>query len=208
MINTTSNVGVTKVGVTVPVVTFNGSIVKGSEDIVSRTMTPDKGLDLTAPFSWGETDVLGTAPGLWPKFSGIPTTIQVSDGTQLVTKQVGIEYRHLFYMGYSTKDTLTETEIKELVDQTLLTSVLSRYSTFTYNYSVVPVYIYWVFPSDTPGFTLAEEGPLPVPLKLDMSPVSITDTTIPEEVEGRTKTYKVIRTAVKTKLVNAIIKLS
>jgi hypothetical protein len=138
---------------------------------------------------------------LWPKFSGNPTTIEVSDGTQLITKQVGIEYRHLFYMGYSTKDTLTESEIKELIDQTLLVNVLTKYSTFTYNYSVVPVYIYWVFPSDTPGFTLAEEGPLPIPLKLDMSPVSITD-------ESITKTYKVIRTAVKTKLVNAIIKLS
>lgn len=201
VINTTSSAGITKVGVTVSTVTFNGTIVKGSDDIIYRNMTPNKGLDLTVPFSWQETNVLGTTPGLWPRFSGTPTTITVSDGTTNVTKQVGVEYRHLFYMGYSTKEVLTEEDIKSLVTQDLLTSILSKYSTFTYNYSLNTVYIYWVFPSDTAGFTLAEEGPLPVPLKLDMPTVTIVDS-------GISKPYKVIRTAVKTKLVNAIIKLS
>ena len=117
-----------------------------------------------------------------------------------VSLQVGVEFRHLFYMGYSTNTSLTEAEILGLVTQDLLTSILSKYYSFTYNYSALPVYLYWVFPADTPGFTYASEGPLPVPLKLDMANVSVTES-------GVAKNYRVIRTAVKTKFVNATIKL-
>lgn len=196
-----SSIGITKVGVIVPSVTFNGNITAGTKDILTRTMTPDKSLDLTVPFSWQETNVLGTEPGLWPQFSGAATKVETSDEDNTVEKSIGIDYRHLFYSGYSIKTVLTEADIKALSSQDLLTNILSKYSTFTYNYSVVPVYIYWVFPADTPGFTLAEEGPLPVPLKLDLPNVNITD-------EGITKSYRVIRTAAPTKLTNAIIKLS
>ena len=81
-----------------------------------------------------------------------------------------------------------------------MTNILSTYSSFTYNSSTIPVYIYWVFPLGTTSFSEAFEGPLPVPLKLDMPNVSITD-------EGVTKVYRVIRTSVKSKLVNAKIEL-
>lgn len=200
-ITTSSSVGVTKVGVTVPTVTLSGNIVKGTEDIILRSTTPDKGLDLTQPFSWIETSVLGTSPGLWPRFSGSPLQIYAKDseGTE-VTKYAGVEYRHLFYMGYSTLDTINESGIKSLVTQDLLTSILSKYSSFTYNYTIVPAYIYWVFPADTTGFTEAKEGPLPVPLKLDLPNVTVID-------EGISKSYRVIRTAAKTKLANANIDL-
>lgn len=198
-IESTVDVGVTKVGVNVLVANFSGNIVEGTGQIISRSMVPDKGLDLTQPFSWQESDVLGTAPGLWPQFSGSPTTITAQDDEPTtVTKQVGVEFRHLFYVGYSANDVLDESAVKALVEQDLLTSIKSKYSTYTYNYSLAPVYIYWVFPGDTAGFTSAFEGPLPVPLKLDLPNVIVTD-------EGIAKSYRVIRTANKTKLVNAEI---
>lgn len=196
------DVPITKVGINVPAANFNGNIVKGSKDILSRIMTPDKGLDLNNPFVWTETSIKGEEPGLFPQFSGAPTTVEVRDVQgNTVTKQFGVEYRHLFYMGFSAKDTLSEADIKGLANQTLETSILNPYRSYTYNYSLAPVYIYWVFPADSPAFSTAAEGPLPVPLFLTHSSVNITDA-------GVTKTYKVIRTSVKSKLVNAEITLA
>ena len=193
---------VTKVGITLPTVNFTGRIDSGSNDIVSRSMTPDKGLNLTSQFYWQETNVRGTSPGLWPQFSGAPTTVTVvDDEANEVSKQIGVEFRHLFYMGYSDKDVLAEADIKSLVNQDLLTSIKSKYSSFTYNYSVIPVYIYWVFPGDTAQITAAAEGPLPVPLNLTLPNIDITD-------EGITKSYRVIRTSAKTKFINATITIS
>lgn len=194
---------IAKVGTTVASATIAGSINSGSEDIVERTMTPDKGLDLTGPISYIESNVVGTSPGLWPKYSGVPTILTAKDSTgNTVTKQVGVEFRHLYYMVYSTKDFLVDNDsILSGATSDLLTSILSKYSTFTYNYSTQPVYIYWIFPSDSPSFTSAMEGPLPVPLKLDCSPITILES-------GISKQYKVIRTAVKTRFVNSIITLS
>lgn len=196
-----SSVGITKVGLTVPSVTFNANISEGSNTIVSRSMTPDKGLDLNLPFTWNETNVLGTAAGLWPQFSGSPTIVEVQDDeANNVVSSIGVEFRHLFYVGYSTEDSLTEAQVKGLVYQDLLTKIKDKYAMYTYNYTVVPAYLYWVFPADTEAFTAAEEGPLPVPIKLDLPNISITD-------EGVTKSYRVIRTAAKTKFVGAEIKL-
>ncbi|WP_428743158.1 hypothetical protein [Tenacibaculum sp.] len=200
-ISVTNNSQVTKVGVNIPSVTFTGNIVQGSNPIIRRSMTPDKGLDLTSEFTWQESNVLGTSPGLWPQFSGTPLEIEVEDDEMnVVTKQVGVEFRHLFYMGYSDKDVLTENEIKALSTQDLLTNILSKYSSYTYNYSVIPVYIYWVYPIGSPEINSAEEGPLPIPLKKDLLTINITDA-------GITKSYRVVRTAVKTKLINSTIKL-
>lgn len=202
-ITVTQNVSVAKVGTVVPTVTFNGNIVKGSEDIVSRSMTPDKGLDLEVPFSWTETNVTGLVPGLFPQFSDLPTEIEAIDfKATKVTKQVGVEFRHLFYMGYSTKESLTENEIVTLLTtQDLLTSIKNKYTSFVYNYTVVPTYIYWVYPLGSTEVVSASEGPLPVPLKLDLPNVNITDS-------GVTKSYRVIRTSVKSKLSNATIVLN
>lgn len=198
-INTTVDIGISKVGVNIPLVNFTGNIVEGTGSILSRSMVPDKGLDLSQPFAWQETNVLGTEPGLWPQFSGEPTKITAQDDKPTtVVSEVGVEFRHLFYVGYSIEDALTESQIKGLVNQDLLTNIKSKYGTYVYNYSVVPVYIYWVFPGDTPGFTSAFEGPLPVPLKLDLPNVTVTD-------EGIAKSYRIIRTANKTKLTNAEI---
>lgn len=197
----TVNSEVYKVGVKVPEFTFNGNIFLGSNPLVSRTMTPNKGLNLEAPFSWTEEKILGTSNGLWPRFNGEPTKIKVIDNTgNEVEVSAGLEYRFTYYMGYSTKDTLTESDVKELKEGSLLTSILNKYRSYTYNSGALRVYIYWVFPSDSPSFTEASEGPLPVPLELNIPNIKIID----EEIE---KSYRVIRTAVKTKLVNAKIDL-
>lgn len=193
---------VAKVGTTIASATIDGSINPGSEDIVERTMTPDKGFSLTAPISYVETNVTGTTPGLWPRYSGVPTVFTAKDATgTVVTKQVGVEFRHLYYMIYSTKESLSDNDVTLVsATQDLLTSILNKYSTFTYNYSTQPTYIYWVFPADSTVFTTASEGPLPVPLKLDCAPIMILES-------GVNKQYKVIRTAVKTKFVNSTITL-
>lgn len=188
---------VAKVGTTVEEAIIAGSINEGSETIVERTMTPDKGLSLTAPISYIETNVTGTTPGLWPRYSGVPTVFTAKDSTGfVVSKQVGVEFRYPFYMAYSTKDILVTND--DLLNgpnttEDLLTTILSKYSSYLYNYSAVPVYIYWIFPANTPGFTSAQEGAQNVPLKLDCDPIEIT---IPEV--GNVL-YKVIRTALKTR---------
>ena len=194
---------VVKVGTTVDFAKIEGSINEGSETIVERTMTPDKGLSLTAPISYIETNVKGTTPGLWPRYSGVPTVFTAKDSTGVeVTRQVGVEFRHLFYMLYSTKDLLSDNDnVLSGATSDLLTSILNKYSSFTYNYTVQPAYIYWLFPADSPAFTSAAEGPLPVPLKLDHPSIMILES-------GVNKQYKVIRTAVKTRFVNSIITLS
>lgn len=198
IISTSNDAGIVKVGITIPLVTFNGLITPGSKPITSRSMVPDKGLDLTAAFQWTEENVVGTAPGLWPKFSGSPVLISASDGTTPASKQAGVDVRSLFYVGFSTKATLVEADIKLLELQTLDKSIFSRYSEYTYNKSDLTRYLYWVFPKSTAGFTSAAEGPLPVPLKLDHADVVITD-------EGIAQNYRVIRTSTKSKFVNAVI---
>ena len=197
----TVNSEVYKVGIEVPNFTFNGNIHVGSSPIISRTMTPDKGLNLEAPFSWTESNIKGTSNGLWPRFNGSPTKIKVIDNTgNEVEVSAGLEYRFTYYMGYSTKDTLTESDVKELKEGSLLTSILNRYRSYTYNSSALRVYIYWVFPSDSPSFTEASEGVLPVPLKLNIPNIEIMDEEVP-------KSYRAIRTAVPTRSATSEIDL-
>ena len=194
-----SNSAIHKVGTTVSSFEFNVAIVPGSAKIISRSMVPDKGLNLEEPFSWTETNIVGTDSGLWPKYDGSPVVVSCLDDTGVtVSKNIGLEYRYLYYMGFSIKDTITESDIKAFTNQDLLTSIKGKYGNYTYNYTVVPAYLYWVFPEGTTGFSEAYEGPLPVPLKLDHPNINITD-------EGITKTYRVIRTSVRTRFNNANI---
>ena len=192
-----------KVGTIVPSYNFAVNLTNGSEDIVSFSMVPPRVVTPSPILSWTEENIHGTDSGLWPKFDGVPTTITLIDskGT-IVTKQVGLEYRYRFFMGFSTEESLNASQIQTLGNSDLLTGILNKYATHTYTYSggVLPVYIYWAFPSDTVGFTEALEGPMPVPLNLTLPNVNIVD-------EGVTKSYRVIRTAVKTKVTNAKIQL-
>lgn len=195
------NTNIVEVGTTVPSFEFLAQFIKGSEDILTRTMVPDKGLDLTGQFSWTESNILGTEVGLWPRYDGVPTKLSCVDvtGTE-VTKFVGVEYRLMHYMGYSPNETLTESQVKTLINKDLLVNIKDKYSSFTYGNTSVPEYIYWAFPLNSAGFSTAKEGPLPVPLKLDLPNVQIT-------VNGIANIYRVIRTAEKTKITNALITL-
>ena len=195
------NTSVVEVGTTVPSFEFLAQFIKGSEDILTRTMVPDKGLDLAGQFSWTESNILGTEAGLWPRYDGIPTKLSCVDTTgNEVTKLVGVEYRLMHYVGYSPNETLTENQVKALINKDLLINVKDKYLSFTYGNTSVPEYIYWAFPLNSVGFSTAKEGPLPVPLKLDLPNVQVT-------VNGITNTYRVIRTAEKTKITNALITL-
>ena len=200
----TVNTLIEKVGVTIPTVKFDASFNKGSVNFISRTMTPDKGLDLTIPFTWNEENVRGIEAGLWPRFNGSPILLSCNDekGTT-VTKQVGVEYRNLFYMGYSNKDTLTEADVKTLgntYEKTLLTSIKSKYSSYEYDYRGFTTYLYWVYPIGTPEIISAFEGAQNVPLYINPTPLDIEDS-------GVTTAYRVVRTAVPTKFLKSIIKL-
>ena len=209
-INVTQDVSIAKVGTTVPTVTFVGNIVKGSEDIVSRTMVPDKSLNLEEQFTWTEENVIGLTPGLYPQFSGKPTEIEAIDfKATKVTKQVGVEFRHLFYIGYSTKNTLTESEIKNIVKVDpgidLLNSVFDKYRTYNYrNDNIqgmsVPVYVYWVIPSYSPPINGAIEDPLPVPIT-NVGSITIS------EIVGYPQSYVIYRTSVKSLFTGKSIKL-
>lgn len=195
------NTSAAEVGTAIPSFEFLAQFVKGSEDIITRAMIPDKGLDLTQPFSWIESNILGTDTGLWPKYDGQPVQLSCTDNTgNVVIKSVGVEYRFMHYVGYSPNEVLTETQVKSLVNNDLLVNIKDRYSSFTYGNTSTPEYIFWVFPLDSVGFSTAKEGPLPVPLKLDLPNVQVT-------VNGITKTYRVIRTSEKTKITNALITL-
>ena len=195
------NTSIAEVGTLIPSLEFLAQFIKGSEDILIRTMVPDKGLNLTQPFSWVESNILGTSIGLWPKYDGQPVQLSCTDNTgNVVTKPVGVEYRFMHYVGYSPNETLTESQVKALINKDLLINVKDKYSSFTYGNTSVPEYIYWAFPLNSVGFSTAKEGPLPVPLKLDLPNVQVT-------VNGITNTYRVIRTAEKTKITNALITL-
>lgn len=194
----TINSAVRAVGTQVSGFEFRGEIILGSTAILNRTMTPDLGLDLSKPFNWVEPDFTGTSPGLWPRFNGSPRSITAldSDGTT-VSKNVGVEFRNWFYMGYSEKATLTESEIKALVNKDLLTGILSKYSSYTYTPPIeigaTTVFIYWAFPLDSSGFTAALEGPLPVPLYMEHPSISLTFPGVASPIP-----YRVIRTSVKS----------
>ena len=196
------NTSVVEVGTTIPSFEFLAQFVKGSEDILTGNMVPDKGLDLTGQFSWTESNIIGTAVGLWPRYAGVSTKLSCIDITgNEVTKFVGVEYRLMHYVGYSPNETLTESQVKALINKDLLVNVKDKYSSFTYGNTSIPEYIYWAFPLNSVGFSTAKEGPLPVPLKLDLPNVQVI-------VNGITNTYRIIRTAEKTKITNALITLN
>lgn len=203
----TINSAVRAVGTQVSGFEFRGEIIPGSTAILNRAMTPDLGLDLSTPFNWIEPDFTGTSPGLWPRFNGTPRSITAldSDGTT-VSKSVGVEFRNWFYMGYSEKETLTESEIKALVNKDLLTGILSKYSSYTYTPPIAvgaaTVFIYWVFPLSSTGFTVAIEDPQPVPLFMNHASVNLTFPGLADPVP-----YRIIRTALKTYVNNTKILL-
>ena len=194
---------IVQTGVVVPSITFTGNIQQGSEEIVTRTMIPDKSLNLSSPFSWKEINISGTAPGLFPKYSGQPTTITVLDADgKTTTKQVGVEVRNAFFCGFNTSDTLTESQIITLTyNHDLLNSILDKYSSFTYTYKTMPTYLYWVYPVGSKGITYASEGVMSVPTVKLSDAVTVTEYGVPT-------LYEVVRTANKTVFDNSIIKLS
>lgn len=195
------NSAIHKVGTTISSFVFTGQIIPGTADIISRSIIPNRNINLEQVFSWTESNILGTSAGIWPRFNGNPLKIVVTDSTNnSIEQEVGISFRNLFYMGYSVNDIVTELEIKSFSNAHLLSNIRERYNSFSYNFSIVPAYVYWVFPAGTPTFTEASEGPLPVPLKLDHPNIHITD-------EGITIPYRVIRTAVRTRFNNSIINL-
>jgi len=201
-----SNTGVFKVGTEVTF-EFNANIVSGSEEIIARTMTPDKGLNLEQPMTWTETNVHGISEGLWPRFPTVPTKITAMDskGTS-VSKDIGIEFRYLMYSGYSDLEFLTQADVKALAStggySGLDNSIFDNHRVKVYT-APDPLklnYIYWVYPIGTPTILEAERGPTSVPIFKEHPTVTVVDS-------GISKDYRVIRTANKSSINKANINL-
>ncbi|MGC3945350.1 MAG: hypothetical protein QM762_12690 [Chryseolinea sp.] len=162
-----------EIGVTVSLVTFNGSIVQGTYPIVSRSITPDPGgLDLNAPFTFQKLNVKRTTPGQ----AELHTVNAVDDQGQSKSMSASVAFKHSFYQGSSNLALLNQTQIKALANKTLNDSIIQQYGgEKSYVISTNPKYIYWCGPVGTPSVAGAILNGLTLPL-VDLSPVDITNT--------------------------------
>jgi hypothetical protein len=139
-----------EIGVNLASVQFNGSITQGSYPITLRSITPDPGgLDLTAPFNFTKTNVKRTSPGV----AELHTVSATDDQANQTVVNSGVNFKHSFYQGFSDLASLSQAEIKALVNKTLNDNIIQQYGgakTYVVPGSpAIPKYIYWVFPVGT-----------------------------------------------------------
>lgn len=181
----------TEIGVNIATVEFNGSITQGSYPISTRSIDPDPGgLILTAPFSFDKTNVKRTSPGVAELH-----TLQATDdhGNQTVVTS-SVAFKHSFYQGYSDLATLTQAQIKALVNKTLNDNIIQEYG--GQNAYVVPgspatpKYIYWCFPVGTQAIAGATM------LGLGLALTTLATVAVTNSNDGAIVTeYAVMRTA-------------
>jgi hypothetical protein len=179
---------VSEIGVTIPIVTFNGSITQTTFPIASRSLVPDPGgVDITVPFSFQKTDVKRTTPGT----AELHTLSAMDTEGTTSSKQSSVAFKHAFFQGYSTAPTLAEFQIETLT-KTLNDSIIQQYGGKKnyFVFGVVPMFIFWFGPVGTPAIVGATLSGFALPL-LDLPTVDIVnnhDTSI-------VTTYWVKRTA-------------
>ena len=160
-----------EIGVTIPVVTFSGSITQGTWPITSRSLTPDPGgVDLSGPFLFQKINVKRTTPGTAENHTLSATD---SEGNSKSATS-GVVFKHAFYQGFNALTSLNETQIKTLVNKTLNDSIIQQYGgeqDYT-NPLSTPKYIYWCGPIGTTAIAGAMLSGLALPL-LELAPVSV-----------------------------------
>lgn len=192
-INATAN-PIKEVGATVDF-EWSVNIVKGRENIVSRSISPEPSPlpDLTAPFTVSKTGLKATE-----RQSVDYHTITVEDaiGT-IVTRKLSISFVNKVYQGFSIKDgvntPLTETDILAFTG-TVADNIKSVYGgQKTYNVPALGAlqYIYWVYEAGTTPINSAILSGLPFPLVFLPGSIEVTN-----PHDGSIKTnYVVVRSA-------------
>ena len=164
---------VSEIGVTIPVVTFNGSITQTTFPIATRSLVPDPGgVDITVPFSFQKTNVKRTTPGTAELHTLSATD---TEGTTS-SKQSGVSFKHAVYQGYNTASSVSELDIKAMT-KTLNDSIAQQYGgekTYVVPGPGAPNYIYWTAPVGTPGIAGATLSGFALPL-VDLTPVNVTN---------------------------------
>ena len=160
----------TEIGVTIPVVTFSGSITEGTWPITSRSLVPDPGgVDLTAPFTFDKTNVKRTTPGIAESHTLSATD---SEGNSKSATS-GVVFKHAVYQGFNASTSLTETQIKGLT-KTLNDSIIQQYGGENdyINPPSTPKYLYFCGPVGTHAIAGAMLSGLALPL-LELPTVSV-----------------------------------
>src|SRR5690606_33281713 len=123
---------------------FNVSIVKGSEEIVSRVINPDPGVDLNAPFNLNLVNFTSNTKGLKTAYN-----LSVTDERgSLLSVNFGAIFNPRVFMGYSTKDVIVAGDVSGFSGQ-LAGGIMDVYKgekTYTVPTSLVNHYIWWLNP--------------------------------------------------------------
>lgn len=164
----------TEIGATISSVTFNGSISQGSYPIASRSLTPNPGVVLTAPFNFNKVNVKRTTPGVAESH-----TLQATDDHGNQTSVISaVTFKHSFYQGYSELPTLTQAQIKALANKTLNDNIIQQYGgekTYVVPGSpATPKYIFWIGPVGTQAIAAALLGGLGLAISI-LPSVNVTN---------------------------------
>jgi hypothetical protein len=168
----TNNAPVLEVGDTLEEVEFSGSILQGTYPIATRSLDPDEGVILTAPFTFVKTNVKRTTAGT----AELHTLSATDDQGNVKNVSKGVSVKQAMYQGFNNLASLTQAEIKALANKVLKDSVVQEYAgAKTY---VVPggdpKYIYWCGPVGTTAISGATLSGLPL-LLTDLAPVLVTN---------------------------------
>lgn len=177
-INLTPNPAIAEVGRTLNTVQFTGSVIPGSEAILSQSISP-QAVDndgLIGEFAFSVSSVYKGSKGV-----AAAHTITVTDSKDTYTKTVGVEYRYPFYRGYSTEATLTG--ISPLFEKQLQ----SYKGAYDYQIPSDNSYIYWLQEEGEAELSHAELSLLPFPIRKESYTLTVTSE------YSISRTYKVWR---------------
>lgn len=178
-----------EVGDTVPSANFTLNVTERSNTIDSITVVPDPGITLNVGNNtWSVANITSNVAG---NVGTHTATISDNSANPNVTVNTSLNARWRYYQGFSTKSTLTETDIKALVNDDLSTGIKSLYggnNTYTVPTSAVNQFIYWSYPEGTNGIQSLSSGGFVVPFTV-AGTVPITNSF------GITENYIVVRTS-------------
>jgi len=192
-LNYTTTPKVVEVGSVTDVV-ISGAIVEGSSTILSRNT--NTGLDLTIQDSVTFNNISSDIPGVFPE----DLFVSIIDSIGQHSISLGTKFVYPSFVGYSVQNSITSNEDLVNLDRLLVDNIISSLASKTYNYTALPVYIYWLVPTIYPQINSAIEGPLPVPLYKGHSNITLN-------INGNQVPYTVVRTATSSVLNLAKIKL-
>jgi hypothetical protein len=122
--------------------TFDVSITKGREDIVSRTITPELNVDLALPFNIQLEDFTSEQIGFKQAYS-----LSVTDTMpNVITRNFGVNFLQHIMHGFHYDAAITEADT-QVFTKILANGVMNVYGgeiTYTFPTSIVNHYLYWL----------------------------------------------------------------